>query len=117
VRDEDDEKWLRVAAAGGGDNEMGAGQGGRGIRVRFRGERRGAAAYIAGGDAADRWLGVNTKNWYMKETDLWAEFGKKTPFSRKFSSKHSVKMLADGSTPSFGRRAVLCLEEEAFGNT
>lgn len=57
VRDEDDEKWLRVAAAGGGDNEMGAGQGGRGIRVRFRGGRRGAAAYIAGGDAADRWLG------------------------------------------------------------
>jgi hypothetical protein len=47
----------------------------------------------------------------MKETDLWAEFGKETPFGRKFSSKHSVK------TPSFGRRAVLRLEKEAFGNT
>jgi hypothetical protein len=48
---------------------------------------------------------------------LWAEFGKETPFGRKFSSKHSVKMLAVGSTPSFGRRVVLRLEEEAFGNT
>jgi hypothetical protein len=59
---------------------------------------------------------VNTKNWYRKETDLWAEFGKETPFGRRFSSKHSVKMLVVGSVPSFGRRAVLCLEEEAFGN-
>jgi uncharacterized protein (DUF488 family) len=57
---------------------------------------------------------VNTKNCYSKETDLWATFGKKTPFRRKFSSKHSVKMPAVGSTPSFGRRAVLRLEEEAF---
>jgi hypothetical protein len=60
---------------------------------------------------------VNTKNWYRKETDLWAEFGKETPFGRKFSSKHSIKMPAVGSAPSFGRRAVLRLEEEAFGNT
>jgi hypothetical protein len=60
---------------------------------------------------------VNTKNWYREETVLWAEFGKKTPFDRKFSSKHSVKMHAVGSTPSFSRRAVLRLEEEAFGNT
>jgi IS30 family transposase len=60
---------------------------------------------------------VNTKNWYMKETDLWAEFGKETPFGRKFSSKHSVKVPAVGSTPSFGRRAVLHLEKETFGNT
>jgi hypothetical protein len=28
---------------------------------------------------------VNTQNWYRKETDLWAEFGKETPFGRKFS--------------------------------
>jgi hypothetical protein len=60
---------------------------------------------------------VNTKNWYRKETDLWAEFGKKTPFGRKFFSKHSVKMPVVESTPSFGRRAVLRLEEEAFRNT
>jgi uncharacterized protein (DUF488 family) len=57
---------------------------------------------------------VNTKNWYRKETDLWAEFGKETPFGRKFSSKHLVEMPAVGSAPSFGRRAVLRLEKEAF---
>jgi hypothetical protein len=50
-------------------------------------------------------LPVNTKNWYRKGTDLWAEFGKEAPFGRKFS-KDSVKMLAVGSTPSFGKGAV-----------
>jgi hypothetical protein len=60
---------------------------------------------------------VNTKNWYREETDLWAEFGRRAPFGRKFSSKHSVKTSAVGSTPSFGRRAVSRLEERAFGNT
>jgi hypothetical protein len=28
------------------------------------------------------WGSVNTKNWYRRETDLWAEFGKETPFGR-----------------------------------
>jgi hypothetical protein len=37
---------------------------------------------------------------------LWTEFGKEAPFRRKFSSKDLVKILAVGSTPSFGRRAV-----------
>jgi hypothetical protein len=60
---------------------------------------------------------VNTKNWYMKETDLWDEFGKRTPFDKKFSSKHLVKTPAVGSTPSFGRRAVSRLGEKTFGNT
>jgi hypothetical protein len=60
---------------------------------------------------------VNTKNWYRKETDLWAEFGKGTPFGRKLSSKHSVKVPAVSSTPSFSRRVVLRLEKEAFGST
>jgi hypothetical protein len=50
-------------------------------------------------------LVVNTKNWYMKGTDLWAEFGKEAPFDREFSSKDLVKKLAVGSTSSFGRRA------------
>jgi hypothetical protein len=59
---------------------------------------------------------VNTKNWYRKETDLWAEFGKRAPFRKRFFSKHSVKMPAVGSTSSFGRRAVSRLREEAFGN-
>jgi hypothetical protein len=59
---------------------------------------------------------VNTKNWYMEETDLWAEFGRRAPFGKRFSSKHSVKASAVGSTSSFGRRAVSRLKEEAFGN-
>jgi hypothetical protein len=59
---------------------------------------------------------VNTKNWYRKETDLWAEFSKRAPFGKRFSSKHSVKMPAVGSTSSFGRRAVSRLREEAFEN-
>jgi hypothetical protein len=60
---------------------------------------------------------VNTKNWYREETDLWAEFGRKVPFGKRFSSKHSVKTSAVGSASSFGRRIVLRLEEKAFGNT
>jgi hypothetical protein len=59
---------------------------------------------------------VNTKNWYREETDLWAEFGRRAPFDKRFSSKHSVKTSAVGSTPSFGRGAVSRLEGEAFGN-
>jgi hypothetical protein len=59
---------------------------------------------------------VSTKNWYREDTNLWAEFGGKTPFGKRFSSKHSVKTSAVGSVSTFGRRAVLRLEEEAFGN-
>jgi hypothetical protein len=59
---------------------------------------------------------VNTKNWYKKETNLWAEFGRRVPFGKRFSSKHSVKTSAVGSTSSFGRRVVSHLEEEAFRN-
>jgi hypothetical protein len=59
---------------------------------------------------------VNTKNWYREETDLWAEFGRRAPFGKRFSSKHSVKASVVGSTSSFGRRVVSRLEEEAFGN-
>jgi hypothetical protein len=46
---------------------------------------------------------------------LWAEFGKETPFGRKFSSKRSVKMPAIGNTPSFGRRDVLRLKRKPSG--
>jgi hypothetical protein len=49
---------------------------------------------------------VNTKNWYTEETDLWADFGRKAPFDKRFSSKHSVKASAVGSMSSFGRRNV-----------
>jgi hypothetical protein len=47
-----------------------------------------------------------TKKWYRKGTDLWPEFGKEASFGRKISSKDSIKILAVGSVPSFGRRAV-----------
>jgi hypothetical protein len=57
---------------------------------------------------------VNTKNWYREETDSWAELGRRTPFGKRFSSKHSVKASAVGSTSSLGRRAVSCLEEESI---
>jgi hypothetical protein len=46
---------------------------------------------------------------------MWAEFGRRAPFGRRFSSKHSVKMSAVGSASSFGRGTVSGLEEEAFG--
>jgi hypothetical protein len=59
---------------------------------------------------------LTPKNWYREDTDLWPEFGRRAPFDKKFSSKHSVKASAVGSTSSFGRRAVLRLEEEAFRN-
>jgi hypothetical protein len=60
---------------------------------------------------------VNTKNWYRKETDLWAEFGKRAPSGWRFSLKHSVKTSTDGSMSSFGRMVVSRLKEKAFGNT
>jgi hypothetical protein len=56
---------------------------------------------------------VNTKNWYREETDLWAD-GRRAPFGRRSSSKHSVKASAVGSTSSFGRRAVPRLKEESI---
>jgi hypothetical protein len=57
---------------------------------------------------------VNTKNWYREEPDVWAEFGRRAPFGKRFSSKHSVKASAVGSTSSFGRRVVSRLEEESI---
>jgi hypothetical protein len=47
---------------------------------------------------------------------LWAEFGRRAPFDKKFSTKYLVKPSAVGSTSSFGRRIVLLFEEKAFGN-
>jgi hypothetical protein len=57
---------------------------------------------------------VNTKNWYREETDLWAEFGRRAPFGRRFSSKRSVEASAVGSTSLFGRRTVLRLKKESI---
>jgi hypothetical protein len=58
---------------------------------------------------------VNTKNWYRRETGLWAEFGKETPFGKKFSSKDSIKVHAVGSAPSFGRRVVCAWKRKRSG--
>jgi hypothetical protein len=49
---------------------------------------------------------VNTKNWYRKGTDLWAEFGDEIPFGRKIFSEDSARMLAVGNVLSFGKRTV-----------
>jgi hypothetical protein len=57
---------------------------------------------------------VNTKNWYREETDIWAEFGRRAPFGRKFSSKQSVEASAVGSTSSFGRRIVPRVKAESI---
>jgi hypothetical protein len=57
---------------------------------------------------------VNTKNWYREETDMWAEFGRRAPFGKRFSSKHPVEASADGSTSSFDRRTVPRVKEESI---
>jgi hypothetical protein len=58
---------------------------------------------------------VNTKNWYREEAYMWAEFGRRTPFGKRLSSKHSVEASAVGNTSSFGRRDVPRLKAETFG--
>jgi hypothetical protein len=57
---------------------------------------------------------VNTKNWYREETDMWAKFGRRAPFGRRFSSKRSVEASAVGSTSSFGRRTVPRVKAESI---
>jgi hypothetical protein len=57
---------------------------------------------------------VNTKNWYMKETDMWAKFGIRAPFGRRFSSKHSVEASAVGNSSSFDRRTVPRMKAESI---
>jgi hypothetical protein len=55
---------------------------------------------------------VNTKTWYRKETDMWAEFGSRAPFGRRFSLKRSASAV--GSTSSFGRRTVSWVKAESI---
>jgi hypothetical protein len=52
---------------------------------------------------------VNTKNWYRREADLWAEFGNKFHSTGKISSEDSTRAPAVGNTSSFGKRTV-CAE-------
>jgi hypothetical protein len=60
---------------------------------------------------------VNTKNWYKKETDLWAEFGRRALFGKRFSSKHSVKTPAVGSASAFGRELFHAWKRKHSGMT
>jgi hypothetical protein len=46
---------------------------------------------------------VNTKIWYRKESDLWAQLGEKIrPEEGRFLQKDSAKELAVGSLLPFG---------------
>jgi hypothetical protein len=50
---------------------------------------------------------VNTKIWYRRESDLWAQLGKKNSVQRgKISSEDSAKVLAVGSLLPFGKGTV-----------
>jgi hypothetical protein len=47
---------------------------------------------------------------------MWAEFGRRVLFGRRFLSTHSVEASAVGSASSFGKRAVPWLKAETFGS-
>jgi ribosomal protein S14 len=49
---------------------------------------------------------LTPKNWYREETDLWAEFGRRAPFSKRFSSKHSVDVC--------GREYIIVRQKSCF---
>jgi hypothetical protein len=52
-------------------------------------------------------LVVNTKIWYMKESDLWAQLGRKSVRKKEgFLQKDSAKELAVGNLLPFGRRTI-----------
>jgi hypothetical protein len=58
-------------------------------------------------NAAQLGEGVNTKIWYRKESDLWAQLGEKIrPGEGRFLQEDSAKELAVGSLLSFGRGTV-----------
>jgi hypothetical protein len=60
-------------------------------------------------------IGVNTKNWSRKGADLWAELVTKYHSAGKISSEDSVKVLAVGTTPSFGKRTVCACKRKFSG--
>jgi hypothetical protein len=47
---------------------------------------------------------------------MWAEFGRRVPFGRRFPSTHSIEASAVRSASSFGKGAVLRLKAETFGS-
>jgi hypothetical protein len=50
---------------------------------------------------------VNTKIWYRKESDLWAQLGEKSVWEKEgFFKKDSAEKLAVGNLLPFGRGTV-----------
>jgi hypothetical protein len=45
---------------------------------------------------------------------MWAEFGRRAPFGRRFSSKHLVEASTVGSTSPFGRKIVQRVKVESI---
>jgi hypothetical protein len=61
---------------------------------------------------------VNTKKWYRRKADLWAELGDEYHSAGKNLLKGMGKgRLRSAMRHSFGRRAVCAFEREVFGNT
>jgi hypothetical protein len=58
---------------------------------------------------------VNTKNWYKKGTDLWAEFGSEMPFGKKNLLRGFGKDACGRQCTIIRQKNCLCLKKEAFG--
>jgi hypothetical protein len=59
---------------------------------------------------------VNTKNWYRKGTDLWAEFGNKMPFGRKNLLRGFGKDACGQQYAIIRQKDCLHFKKEDFGN-
>jgi hypothetical protein len=59
---------------------------------------------------------VNTKNWYRKETDLWADFGNKIPFGRKNLLRGFGKDVCGQQYVIVRQKGRLRFLKEVFGN-
>jgi hypothetical protein len=60
---------------------------------------------------------VNTKNWYRKGIDLWAEFGNEMPFGRKNLLRGFGKDACGRQYAIIQQKDYLCLKKEVFENT
>jgi hypothetical protein len=59
---------------------------------------------------------VNTKNWYRKGTDLWAEFGNEMPFGRKNLLRAFGKDACGRQNTIIWQKDCLRFKKEVFGN-
>jgi hypothetical protein len=68
----------------------------------------------------DAWLPqtpfVNTKNWYRKGTDLWAEFGNEMPFGRKNLLRGFGKDTSGRQYAIIRQKDCLHFKKEVFEN-